>query len=63
MIVIVFDEDKAGDIGRYKITKEYGSTGIDFLSLGESDSNDLMKVMGIERFTQHVKSRVPSFLR
>lgn len=63
LVIVVFDEDKAGDIGRYKLVEEYGTSKLDFVSMGESDSNDLLKVMGDDRFVRHVKSRVPSTLR
>jgi len=61
-IIIVFDNDKAGDIGRDKIEEEYGLSGIEFVSLGDSDANDLLKVMGMRRFIDHMKSRVPLLL-
>lgn len=63
LIIVVFDEDKAGDIGRYKMEEEYGTSKIEFVSMGESDSNDLLKVMGPDRFVKHVRYRVPSTLR
>jgi len=62
MIVIVFDNDKAGNIGREKIESEYGLSGVEFVNLGDSDANELLKVMGNDRFVKHVKSCVPSLL-
>jgi len=62
-IIIVFDNDEAGDVGRYKVTKTYGTSGIDFLTVGESDANDCLKMMGPARFDKFIRSRVPTMLQ
>lgn len=63
LVIVVFDQDKAGDIGRYKLVEEYGTSRLEFVSMGDSDANELLKVMGEERFVRHVKSRVPRVLQ
>jgi len=63
LVIVVFDQDKAGDIGRYKLAQEYGTSRLEFVSMGDSDANDLLKVMGPDRFVRHVKSRVPRVLQ
>ena len=63
LIVVVFDNDVAGDIGREKLIKYYGDKGFEFVILGDSDANDCLRFMSPGCFTNYIKSRVPSLLR
>lgn len=63
LIVVVFDNDKAGDIGRAKVLKTYGSSGFESITIGESDSNACLTMMGPDKFTKYIKSRVPTMLQ
>lgn len=63
MIVIVFDKDKAGDVGRAKVLDTYGSYGFESLTVGESDSNACLKMMGPDKFDRYIKSKVPAVLQ
>lgn len=62
LVIVVFDKDEAGDIGRAKVVKTYGSNGFEFVTVGESDPNACLKMMGPEKFAKYIKSRVPAVL-
>lgn len=63
LIIVVFDRDEAGDVGRAKLLKTYGSAGFEFVTVGESDANSCLKVMGEERFGRYLRTRVPALLQ
>jgi len=63
MIVIVFDKDKAGDVGGHKVSEAYGTAGFEFLTVGDSDANACLKVMGPDKFDRFIRSRVPAVLQ
>lgn len=62
-IIVVFDEDKAGDVGREKILNTYGHRGFEFVTTGVSDANACLKMMGPAMFERYVRSRVPKILQ
>jgi len=63
MIVLVFDDDKAGDIGRKKMIDAYGTSGVEFVTFPGADVNERMRTMGAERFAKWAKSMVPVVLQ
>lgn len=63
MIVVVFDKDKSGDVGRHKVLKTYGPAGFEFVTIGESDANACLSMMGPDRFLKYIKSKVPAVLQ
>lgn len=58
-IILVYDKDKAGDFGVEKSLEYYGASVIDHVHIGESDSNDILRTLGLSRFEKYVKSKVP----
>lgn len=63
LIIVVFDKDEAGDVGRAKILKTYGSSGFEFITVGESDPNACLTMMGINKFEKYIRSKVPTVLQ
>lgn len=62
-IVVVYDEDTAGHIGVYKMKKQYGDKIIESISIGTDDSNTYLKMLGLQKFENYIKSKVPRYLQ
>lgn len=62
-IVLVFDDDKAGNYGIQKMHETYGSKKIESISLGDNDANDYLKMKNSEEFQRFITSKVPFMLR
>jgi len=62
-IIMVFDEDSAGNIGRDQVYDLYGRKHLSDISIGYNDSNAILKRLGPESFKKYVWNRVPILLR
>jgi len=62
-IILVYDSDKAGAIGVYKMRQAYGEKHIEHIYIGDSDSNACLNMLGLERFKTFIKTRVPTLLQ
>jgi DNA primase len=62
-IIMVFDEDSAGNIGRDQVYNLYGRKLLSDISIGYNDSNAILKRLGPESFKKYIWNRVPILLR
>jgi DNA primase len=58
-IILVYDSDTAGNHGITKSLQTYGQRHIETVYIGTDDSNDYLRMMGVEKFTKYIKSKVP----
>lgn len=61
-IILVYDEDKAGEIGVAGLKKRYGKY-IDSISIGYDDTNSCLQKMGETSFVKYIKNKVPLLLQ
>jgi DNA primase len=62
-IVLVYDDDQAGHIGEYKMKKYYGDKYIESVFIGTDDSNTYFKMLGLKKFEEYIKSKIPRYLQ
>jgi DNA primase len=62
MIILVYDDDKAGHIGSYALKKRYGKC-IESVSIGYKDANSCLEKRGLVGFTKFMKSKIPLLLQ
>jgi DNA primase len=62
-IVVIYDEDQAGEIGIYKMKKAYGEKLIESVSIGEDDSNKYLQMFGLKKFSEYIKYKIPGYLQ
>ena len=62
LIILVYDEDKAGKIGVAGLKKRYGKY-IDSVSVGYNDTNSCLQKMGELPFVNFIKNRIPILLQ
>lgn len=62
-IVLVYDDDQAGHTGEYKMKKYYGEKYLETVYIGTDDSNSYLKMLGPDRFSQYIKSKIPKYLQ
>jgi DNA primase len=62
LIILVYDEDKAGRIGVAGLKKRYGRY-IDSISIGYDDTNSCLQKMGKIPFVNYIKNKVPLLLQ
>jgi DNA primase len=62
LIILVYDEDKAGQIGVAALKKRYGKC-IESVSIGYKDTNSCLEKMGYAPFVKFMKSKIPFMLQ
>ena len=62
-IILVFDDDKAGNYGIQKMKDTYGSKKLESITLGDNDSNDYLRMKSEEEFHKFITAKVPFMLR
>ena len=62
-IILVFDDDKAGNYGIRKMKETYSSDKIDSVSLGGGDANDYLKMKSEEEYKKFIFNKVPFMMR
>ena len=62
-VILIYDEDDAGNTGINKMEKYYGTKLIESLRIGENDSNRYLQMYGLEKFKQYIRYKVPRFLQ
>lgn len=62
-IVLVFDKDKAGNIGVRKTIYSYDRKHIDSFFLGDDDANTYLRMLGMSRFESYLRSKIPRYLQ
>jgi len=62
-IILVYDDDKAGNIGIDKMKRYYGEKVIEAVNIGMDDSNLCLVRSGLEKFKEYIKKRVPLYLQ
>ena len=62
-IILVFDDDKAGNYGVQKMMDTYGSKKLETISLGDNDANDYLRIKSVEEYRKFITSKVPFMLR
>lgn len=62
-IILVFDDDKAGNYGVQKMIDTYGTKKIETISLGDNDANDYLKIKSIEEYRKFITNKIPFMLR
>jgi DNA primase len=62
-IVLVYDDDAAGHTGEYKMKKYYGDKYIESVFIGSDDSNTYLRVLGLQKFENYIRSKIPKYLQ
>jgi DNA primase len=62
-IILVFDDDKAGNYGVQKMQENYGTKKIEAISLGDNDANDYLKIKSVDEYRRFITNKVPFMLR
>lgn len=62
-IVLVFDEDEVGRKSTEILFKKYGNKFLEEVSIGYKDSNDCLRIMGLDGFGKYLKRRIPRLLQ
>lgn len=62
-IILVYDSDTAGNHGITKSIQAYGQRHIETVYIGTDDSNDYLRIMGVDKFTKYIKTKVPILLQ
>lgn len=62
-IVLVYDNDDSGKFGVKKIMKTYQDNNIYSINIGYKDSNECLQKLGLTKFEQYIKSKIPLLLR
>jgi DNA primase len=60
-IILIYDEDDAGNTGIEKMEKYYGTKVIDSIKIGEGDSNSYLQRFGFNKFESYIKSKIPKY--
>ena len=61
-IVLIYDEDAAGNTGIDKMERYYGDKLIISIKIGEEDSNKYLQKKGLEEFKNYITSKIPRYL-
>jgi DNA primase len=62
-IILVYDNDKAGEYGVRKMKETYGASKIDSLSLGDGDANSYLQIKSPEEYKRFITSKIPFMMR
>jgi DNA primase len=62
-IILVFDNDKAGNYGIQKMKDTYGTKKIEAISLGDNDANDYLKIKSVDEYRKFITNKIPFMLR
>jgi DNA primase len=62
-IVLVYDNDSTGIYGAQKVIRTYNDNNIFSINIGYKDSNECLQKLGLSKFEQYIKSKIPLFLR
>ena len=62
-IILIYDRDKAGEIGVRKMAAAYGAKHLDNIFLGDDDANKYLQMFGREKFEGFIRSKIPKVLQ
>ena len=62
-IILIYDDDPSGHTGQYKMKKYYGDKYIETVLLGTDDSNTYLRMLGLKKFKEYIRSKIPKYLQ